>query len=143
MIDQHVALQTPRKLGILNGQFEWRATAGQPGQPNLRSMPQRTVLPGLKSSAIAAKTEASLRLAAIRRPREGWFVGGGVENNLNIFGLNDPGWFMKTEHPRHLQAVRADHQHLSRDRAAYLDRKNLQERVDGTGAPTGSAASRY
>ncbi|MET0436176.1 MAG: porin family protein [Devosia sp.] len=51
---------------------------------------------------------------------QGWFVGGGVENNLNIFGINAPGWFMKTEY-----------------RAAYLDRKNLQERVDGTGAPTG------
>jgi hypothetical protein len=32
-------------------------------------------------------------------------------------GLN---WFRKTEH-----------------RAAYLERKNLQERVDGTGVPTG------
>ena len=27
----------------------------------------------------------------------GWFVGGGVENNLNIFGISAPGWFMKTE----------------------------------------------
>ena len=46
---------------------------------------------------------------------QGWFVGGGVENNLNIFGINAPGWFMKTEY-----------------RAAFLDRKRLQERVDGT-----------
>ena len=51
---------------------------------------------------------------------QGWFVGGGVENNLNIFGINAPGWFMKTEY-----------------RAAYLDRKNLQERVDVTNLPTG------
>src|ERR1700730_12461466 len=29
--------------------------------------------------------------------RNGWFVGGGVENNLNIFGITAPGWFMKTE----------------------------------------------
>ncbi len=28
----------------------------------------------------------------------GWFLGGGVENNLNIFGINAPGWFMKTEY---------------------------------------------
>ena len=28
----------------------------------------------------------------------GWFVGGGVENNLNIFGITAPGWFMKTEY---------------------------------------------
>ncbi len=48
---------------------------------------------------------------------QGWFVGGGVENNLNIFGLNAPGWFMKTEY-----------------RASYLDSKRLNERVDGTNA---------
>ena len=29
---------------------------------------------------------------------QGWFVGGGVENNLNFFGINAPGWFMKTEY---------------------------------------------
>src|SRR6478735_10520712 len=28
--------------------------------------------------------------------RNGWFIGGGVENNLNIFGIQSPGWFMKT-----------------------------------------------
>ena len=30
--------------------------------------------------------------------RNGWFIGGGVENNLNIFGIQSPGWFMKTEY---------------------------------------------
>jgi len=30
--------------------------------------------------------------------RDGWFVGGGVENSLNIFGVTAPGWFMKTEY---------------------------------------------
>lgn len=30
--------------------------------------------------------------------RNGWFVGGGVENSLNIFGITSPGWFMKTEY---------------------------------------------
>ncbi|KYG98522.1 hypothetical protein [Bradyrhizobium sp. DOA1] len=30
--------------------------------------------------------------------RHGWFVGGGVENSLNFFGINSPGWFMKTEY---------------------------------------------
>ena len=47
--------------------------------------------------------------------RDGWFVGGGVENNLNIFGIAAPGWFMKTEY-----------------RAAYYDSKNIIELVDGT-----------
>ena len=66
----------------------------------------------------------------------GWFVGGGVENNLNFFGINAPGWFMKTEYRaayldreessgtgrwqqpadrlrHHLQAFRANHQHVA------------------------------
>jgi outer membrane immunogenic protein len=30
--------------------------------------------------------------------RSGWFVGGGVENSLNFFGITAPGWFMKTEY---------------------------------------------
>ena len=41
---------------------------------------------------------------------DGVFVGGGVENNLNIFGISSPGWFMKTEY-----------------RAAYYDTKTLNE----------------
>ncbi|WP_316164781.1 MULTISPECIES: porin family protein [unclassified Bradyrhizobium] len=45
--------------------------------------------------------------------RNGWFVGGGVENNLNIFGISAPGWFMKTEY-----------------RAAYYDRKDIAVRTD-------------
>ena len=49
----------------------------------------------------------------------GWFVGGGVENNLNIFGISAPGWFMKTEY-----------------RAAYFGTKNLQESDGVTGLPT-------
>jgi outer membrane immunogenic protein len=47
--------------------------------------------------------------------RNGVFVGGGVENNLNIFGISAPGWFMKTEY-----------------RAAYYGNKNINELVDGT-----------
>jgi outer membrane immunogenic protein len=30
--------------------------------------------------------------------RNGWFLGGGVENSLNFFGIAAPGWFMKTEY---------------------------------------------
>ena len=51
---------------------------------------------------------------------EGWFIGGGVENNLNIFGITAPGWFMKTEY-----------------RAAYYGNKSLNELSDGTNLPTG------
>jgi len=29
---------------------------------------------------------------------DGWFLGGGVENSLDMFGLSAPGWFMKTEY---------------------------------------------
>src|SRR3954454_7351055 len=39
----------------------------------------------------AATTTPSFR-------RDGWFIGGGVENNLDIFGITAPGWFMKTEY---------------------------------------------
>jgi outer membrane immunogenic protein len=51
---------------------------------------------------------------------QGWFIGGGVENNLDIFGFTAPGWFMKTEY-----------------RAAYFDNKNLTVRNDGTNTPAG------
>ena len=50
----------------------------------------------------------------------GVFVGGGVENNLNIFGISAPGWFMKTEY-----------------RAAYYGNKNINELFDGTNALVG------
>ena len=51
----------------------------------------------------------------------GVFVGGGVENNLNIFGITAPGWFMKTEY-----------------RAAYFGNRNLGEFSDATGALAGN-----
>jgi outer membrane immunogenic protein len=56
--------------------------------------------------------------------RNGWFVGGGVENNLNIFGITAPGWFMKTEY-----------------RAAYYDRATLAETDLATGLPYGQSTT--
>jgi outer membrane immunogenic protein len=60
--------------------------------------------------------------------RDGWFIGGGVENNLDIFGISAPGWFMKTEY-----------------RSAFYDRISLPETL-GPGAapfvgPTGAAVT--
>jgi outer membrane immunogenic protein len=52
--------------------------------------------------------------------QNGWFVGGGVENNLNIFGITAPGWFMKTEY-----------------RSAFYDKKTINELADGTNLPIG------
>ena len=52
--------------------------------------------------------------------RNGWFIGGGVENNLNIFGITAPGWFMKTEY-----------------RSAFYNAKTANELVDGTNALVG------
>jgi outer membrane immunogenic protein len=52
--------------------------------------------------------------------QNGGFVGGGVENNLNIFGITAPGWFMKTEY-----------------RAAYYGNKNINVLFDGSNAPFG------
>ncbi|WP_029582871.1 outer membrane protein [Bradyrhizobium sp. URHD0069] len=58
--------------------------------------------------------------------RDGWFIGGGVENNLNIFGISAPGWFMKTEY-----------------RSAFYDRETLPETFappfGAPGGPTGRA----
>jgi outer membrane immunogenic protein len=50
--------------------------------------------------------------------RNGWFIGGGVENSLNIFGFAAPGWFMKTEY-----------------RAAFYNAKTQAELIDGTNLP--------
>jgi len=55
--------------------------------------------------------------------RNGWFVGGGVENNLDIFGITAPGWFMKTEY-----------------RTAFYDRATLAETVVGVG-PLGQSVT--
>jgi outer membrane immunogenic protein len=46
--------------------------------------------------------------------RDGWFIGGGVENNLDFFGIAAPGWFWKTEY-----------------RSAFYDRITLPERATG------------
>jgi outer membrane immunogenic protein len=56
--------------------------------------------------------------------RNGWFIGGGVENNLDIFGIAAPGWFMKTEY-----------------RSAFYDRVSLPETAVATGLPTGAAVT--
>ena len=55
---------------------------------------------------------------------QGWFLGGGVENNLDIFGLSAPGWFMKTEY-----------------RGAYYSNKNSDWLTDGANAPFGVSSS--
>jgi outer membrane immunogenic protein len=60
--------------------------------------------------------------------RNGWFIGGGVENNLDIFGITAPGWFMKTEY-----------------RSAFYDRIALPETLGPAAAPfvgpTGTAVT--
>ncbi|QOG18910.1 MULTISPECIES: outer membrane protein [Bradyrhizobium] len=58
--------------------------------------------------------------------RDGWFVGGGIENNLDIFGITAPGWFMKSEY-----------------RSAYYDRITLPETIVPAfgGGPSGRATT--
>src|SRR5437660_6050344 len=59
--------------------------------------------------------------------RNGWFIGGGVENNLDIFGITAPGWFMKTEY-----------------RSAFYDRISLPETFapgSGLAGLTGTATT--
>ena len=48
--------------------------------------------------------------------QNGWFVGGGVENKLALFGFLGPNWFMKTEY-----------------RAAYYNTHTVNELFDTTG----------
>jgi outer membrane immunogenic protein len=54
--------------------------------------------------------------------RGGWFVGGGVENSLNFFGITAPGWFMKTEY-----------------RSAFYDTKTIPQLLTGTTTSSGRA----
>jgi outer membrane immunogenic protein len=56
--------------------------------------------------------------------RNGWFLGGGVENQLNLFGFFGPNWFMKTEY-----------------RASYFGRVTLPESDAATGIPNGFSAT--
>ena len=59
--------------------------------------------------------------------RNGWFIGGGVENNLDFFGISAPGWFMKTEY-----------------RSAFYDRISLPETfapASGFAGLTGTATT--
>ncbi|UPJ53601.1 porin family protein [Bradyrhizobium sp. 200] len=59
--------------------------------------------------------------------RNGWFIGGGVENNLDLFGISAPGWFMKTEY-----------------RSAFYDRVTLPTTflpASGFAGPTGTAVT--
>lgn len=50
------------------------------------------------TSMVTAQTLAATGFGTPSFNRDGWFVGGGVENNLNIFGITAPGLFMKTEY---------------------------------------------
>ncbi|HEY0424006.1 MAG TPA: outer membrane beta-barrel protein [Rhodopila sp.] len=73
---------------------------------------------GYSGSEWSGTTQAFPNVSALRPVvsttpsfrRDGWFIGGGVENSLNFFGITAPGWFMKTEY-----------------RSAYYDRISLPE----------------
>jgi outer membrane immunogenic protein len=94
-------LVAPNVLSYVNGGYsgsEWSGTT------------QARMVPPFAAST----TTPSFR-------RDGWFIGGGVENNLNIFGISSPGWFMKTEY-----------------RSAFYDRVTLPTTfVPPFGAPGG------
>jgi len=50
------------------------------------------------SASLASTTGGAAFVNTPSFNRSGWFLGGGVENNLNIFGITAPGLFMKTEY---------------------------------------------
>ena len=73
------------------------------------------------SHAEFTKADFSPDLTSFTLPKtkyDGWFLGGGVENSLNIFGTSSPGWFMKTEY-----------------RLAEYGRKSVSVIENGGGAP--------
>jgi len=76
------------------------------------------------SSTLLVPTTAAAVAATPSFNRQGWFIGGGVENNLDIFGITAPGLFMKTEY-----------------RAAYFNNTTLPETLIATGLPTGVSAT--
>jgi outer membrane immunogenic protein len=87
-------LVAPNVLSYVNGGYsgsEWSGTT------------QTLIQSHTAFTGVAAFTTPSFR-------RDGWFIGGGVENNLDIFGISAPGWFMKTEY-----------------RSAFYDRITLPE----------------
>jgi outer membrane immunogenic protein len=88
-------LVAPNVLSYVNGGYsgsEWSGTS-------------QTFLTSLAGTAATQTTTSSFH-------RNGWFIGGGVENNLDIFGITAPGWFMKTEY-----------------RSAFYDRTSLPTRL--------------
>jgi outer membrane immunogenic protein len=100
-------LVAPQVLSYVNGGYsgsEWSGTTQSP-----------LAVP----TGVAVSTTPSFR-------RDGWFIGGGVENNLDIFGISAPGWFMKTEY-----------------RSAFYDRISLPETFTPAfgGGPTGTAVT--
>jgi outer membrane immunogenic protein len=102
-------LVAPNVLSYVNGGYsgsEWSGTTQYPLGAG-----------GIAGSFAAQTTTASFE-------RHGWFIGGGVENNLDIFGISAPGWFMKTEY-----------------RSAYYDRSTLPTSFAPSNAfaPTSSA----
>jgi len=99
-------LVAPNVLSYVNGGYsgsEWSGTT------------QSFIVPG----GVNVATTGSFQ-------RNGWFIGGGVENNLDIFGIAAPGWFMKTEY-----------------RSAFYDRIALPETFVPAfgGGATGTAAT--
>jgi outer membrane immunogenic protein len=78
---------------------------------------------------VGAGTPVTVQTTTGSFHRNGFFVGGGVENNLDIFGISAPGWFMKTEY-----------------RSAFYDRISLPTtlvagNVFGFTGPTGAAVT--
>jgi outer membrane immunogenic protein len=82
---------------------------------------------GTSQSFVVAGFPAGVQTTTPSFHRNGWFVGGGVENNLDIFGITAPGWFMKTEY-----------------RSAFYDRATLAETfapASGLAGLTGTAVT--
>ncbi len=109
--------QGPFAAGTIKNDYSWAAGArfGYLVAPNVLSYVNAGYSDSHWKGTTLFNTGTALPLGLHTNGfnRGGWFVGGGVENNLNIFGITAPGWFMKTEY-----------------RAAYYNTKNISELTD-------------
>lgn len=70
----------------------------RPAVRNQSSMISRTKSTSFLADIRLATDNSPTGYSIPKQTFDGWFIGGGVENSLDIVGISLPGWFMKTEY---------------------------------------------
>jgi outer membrane immunogenic protein len=88
--------------GMTNNNMSWAigSRLGYLVTPNVLSYVNAGYTNGHFKGTTLALSQVNLpdTVSATKFNANGWFVGGGIENSLNSFGISAPGWFMKTEY---------------------------------------------